>query len=121
MRLGVDDTIPDQIDQAEGQNDDQSSVIEPREPKGRKLRALGNFEAYEAVRGLLFELWREEIFLGEVELIKHATGSARMYGDSVRTSLPEYEGRVSRTGDAFKSFDLYAAMREVASRSDEVD
>jgi hypothetical protein len=53
------------------------------------------------IRGLLFELWREEVFLGEVELIKHATGSARMYGDRVRTSLPEYEERVSRTGDVF--------------------
>jgi len=117
VRQGVDIAKPDQVDQVEGQNDDRSVPIEPREPKGRKLRTLGNFEAYEAVRGLLFELWREENLLGEVELIKHATGTARMYGDSVRTSLPEYEGRVSRTGDVFKSFDLYAAMREVASRA----
>lgn len=91
---------------------------EPREPRGRKLRQLGNFDAFEAVRGSLFELWREGRCLGEVELMRHATGTAKMYGDRLHTSLPEYEGRVERTGDSFKSFDLYAALREVASRAD---
>ena len=72
---------------------------------------------YEAIRGKLYEIWRENVFQGEVEVVKRATSAPRLFGDRVMTAQSEYEGRVETTGDAFKSFDLYAAMREVASRA----
>lgn len=55
--------------------------------------------------------------MGEVEVVRRATSAPRLYGDHAMTAQSEYEGRVEATGDAFRSFDLYAAMREVASRA----
>lgn len=95
--------------------------VSPREPKGRKLRPLGDIEPYEVIRGTLYELWRAEDLLGEVEVLKRATGIARVYGGELLTSLPEYEGRVAATGESFKSGDLYAAMRLVASKAVKAD
>lgn len=89
----------------------------PREPRGRELRSIGDFQTYEAIRGNLYEIWRSEAFLGEVEVVRRATSAPRLYGDRAMTAQSEYEGRVEATGDAFRSFDLYAAMREVASRA----
>jgi very-short-patch-repair endonuclease len=94
------------------------SVAEPREPRGRQLRSLGDFQTYEAIRGKLYEIWRDQDFLGEVEVVKRATAAPRLYGDRALTAQSEYEGRVEATGDGFRSFDLYAAMREVALRSE---
>lgn len=90
----------------------------PREPRGRELRSIGDFQIYEATRGRLYEIWRGENFLGEVEVVRRATAAPRLYGDHVIAAQSEYEGRVEATGDAFRSFDLYAAMREVAHRAD---
>lgn len=87
----------------------------PREPRGRELRSLGDFQTYEAIRGKLYEIWKDSSFLGEVEVVKRATTAPRLYGDRAITAHSEYEGRVESTGDCFISFDLYAAMREVAS------
>jgi hypothetical protein len=92
-------------------------TMEPREPRGRELRSLGDFQTYEAIRGKLYEIWRDLDFLGEVEVVKRATAAPRLYGDRALTSQSEYEGRVEATGDGFRSYDLYAAMREVALRS----
>ena len=89
----------------------------PREPRGRELRSIGDFQTYEAIRGKLYEIWRSETFLGEVEVVKRATAAPRLYGDQALAARSEYEGRVEATGDCFLSFDLYAAMREVASRA----
>lgn len=90
----------------------------PREPRGRELRSIGDFQTYEAIRGKLYEIWRGEIFLGEVEVVRRATAAPRLFGDRAIAAQSEYEGRVEATGDAFRSFDLYAAMREVAHRAD---
>lgn len=90
----------------------------PREPRGRELRSIGDFQTYEAIRGKLYEIWRGEKFLGEVEVVRRATAAPRLYGDRAMAAQSEYEGRVEATGDAFRSFDLYAAMREVAHRAD---
>jgi very-short-patch-repair endonuclease len=90
----------------------------PREPRGRELRSLGDFQTFEAIRGKVYEIWRGQDFLGEVEVVKRATAAPRLYGDRVLTAQSEYEGRVEATGDCFRSFDLYAAMREVAYRAD---
>lgn len=89
----------------------------PREPRGRELRSIGDFQTYEAIRGNLYEIWRGEAFLGEVEVVRRATSAPRLYGDRAMAAQSEYEGRVEATGDAFRSYDLYAAMREVASRA----
>jgi very-short-patch-repair endonuclease len=90
----------------------------PREPRGREIRSIGDFQTYEAIRGKLYEIWRGEIFLGEVEVLRRASAAPRLYGDRAIAAQSEYEGRVEATGDAFRSFDLYAAMREVAHRAD---
>jgi very-short-patch-repair endonuclease len=90
----------------------------PREPRGRELRSIGDFQTYEVIRGKLYEIWRGDRFLGEVEVVRRATAAPRLYGDRAIAAQSEYEGRVEATGDAFRSFDLYAAMREVARRSD---
>ncbi len=52
-------------------------------------------------------------------MVKRATAAPRLYGDRALTAQSEYEGRVEATGDGFRSFDLYAAMREVAMRASE--
>jgi hypothetical protein len=90
----------------------------PREPRGRELRSIGDFQTYEAIRGKLYEIWRNDTLLGEVEVVRRATAAPRLYGDRAIAAQSEYEGRVEATGDAFRSFDLYAAMREVALRAD---
>ena len=96
----------------------QEIIVEgPREPRGRELRSLGDFQTYESIRGKLYEIWRDGSFLGEVEVAKRATAAPRLYGDRVLVPQSEYEGRIESTGDSFRSFDLYAAMREVASRA----
>lgn len=93
----------------------------PREPRGRQLRSIGDFETYEAIRGQLYEIWKGVDFLGEVEVISRATSAPRLYGDRALIAQSQYEGRVERTDDCFRSFDLYAAMREVALRAMESD
>lgn len=92
--------------------------VGPREPRGRALRPIGDLQPHEAIRGKLYEIWRDETFLGEVEVVRRATEAPRLFGDRAIAAQSEYEGRVEATGDAFRSFDLYAAMREVASRAE---
>ncbi len=99
------------------QGPEDESPQGPREPRGRELRSIGDFQTYEAVRGKLYEIWKEDAFLGEVAVIKRAMAAPRLYGDRALTAQSEYEGRVEITDDSFRSFDLYAAMREVASRA----
>jgi very-short-patch-repair endonuclease len=94
-----------------------ASVAAKREPRGRELRSLGDFQTYEAVRGRLYEVWRDQEFLGEVEVVRRSTAAPKLYGDRAVTAQSEYEGRIELSGDSFRSFDLYAAMREVASRA----
>lgn len=98
-----------------------ADVSGPREPRGRELRSLGDFQTYEAIRGRLYEVWRSQELLGEVEVVKRATAAPRLYGDRAFAAQSEYEGRVEATGDCFRSFDLYAAMREVALRAADKD
>ena len=89
----------------------------PREPRGRELRAIGDFQTFEAIRGRLYEIWKSDSLLGEVEVIKRATGAPRLYGNRALTEKSEYEGRVEQNGEWFRSLDLYDAMREVAARA----
>lgn len=97
--------------------DSARMVTGPREPRGPELRSIGDFSTFEAIRGRLYEIWKSDQFLGEVEVIKRATTAPRLYGDRAVAAQSEYEGRVEHNGDCFRSFDLYAAMREVASRA----
>lgn len=99
---------------------DAPAIQIPREPRGRELRSIGDFNTFEAIRGRLYEIWKSERFVGEVEVIKRATASPRLYGDRAVAAQSEYEGRVEHNGDCFRSFDLYAAMREVASRAPDI-
>jgi len=88
-----------------------------REPKGRQLRSLGDFQTYEAVQGKLYEVWKDEEFLGEVKVVKRALSAPRLFGDRAATERSEYEGRVAKNDDCFTSYDIYAAIREVARRA----
>jgi hypothetical protein len=114
------DSVP-QSDELPLDNSRSEDVVETRQPMGRKLRMVDDIQPYEAVQGLRYELWKADDFLGEVEVIKRATASPRLYGGQVQIPKSEYEGRVERTGDRFTSYDLYAAIREVARRSDDED
>ncbi|MBD3732008.1 MAG: hypothetical protein IE934_04690 [Sphingopyxis sp.] len=119
--------VPDQTDDLASTTAITDPVLEsvdvvaeiegPREPRGRMLRSIGDFDTYEAIRGRLYEIWRGQELLGEVEVVKRATAAPRLFGDRAMAAQSEYEGRVEATGDSFRSFDLYAAMREVASRA----
>lgn len=102
-------------------NSGNEDVVDTRQPVGRKLRMVDDIQPYEAVPGLKYELWKLDDFLGEVEVIKRATASPRLYGGQVQIPKSEYEGRVASTGDRFISYDLYAAIREVARRSVDKD
>ncbi|MCR9178893.1 MAG: DUF4011 domain-containing protein [Erythrobacteraceae bacterium] len=100
--------------------EDHSKVVNQqlvREPKGRQLRSLGDFETYEAVQGKIYEVWKDDEFLGEVEIVKRSLGAPKLFGDRVSTERSEYEGRVARNDDYFTSYDIYAAIREVARRA----
>ena len=88
-----------------------------REPKGRQLRSLGDFQTYEAVQGKLYEVWKEDEFLGEVEIVKRALSAPRLFGERASAERSEYEGRIAKNDDCFKSYDIYAAIREVARRA----
>jgi hypothetical protein len=96
---------------------DQNDHHSARQPQGRELRKLGDFQTYEAISGKLYEIWRGERFLGEVEVLKRATTAPRLYGAHAQTEQSEYAGRVELTGENFRSFDVYAAIREVASKA----
>lgn len=90
-------------------------------PTGELMRSLGNFEWYAATRGRLYQIWSNKILIGEVEVIHRATESPKLYGDRAVTARSEYEGRVIADGDCFKSYDLYAAVREVAKRAKDLE
>lgn len=45
------------------------------------------------------------------------TAPHRLFGDRAMTAQAEHEGRVEAACDSFRSFDLYATMREIAARS----
>lgn len=111
--------IADVIEVATDKVEEKDYPVGRREPRGRELRSLGDFQTYEAIRGKLYEIWRDLDYLGQVEVVKRATAAPRLYGDRAITAQSEYEGCIEATGDCFRSFDLYAAMREVASRATE--
>lgn len=96
---------------------DQISNLSARLPDGEKMRNIGDFDWYSAVRGQLYEVWINGRLLGEVEVIKRATQAPKLYDGRAVTPQSEYEGRIEESGDAFRSFDLYAAVREVAKRA----
>jgi len=114
----LDQVLPVQDDE---HADGSAEIVGSRTPRGRELRKLGDFEWYEAIRGQLYEIWMADKFAGEVEVLRRATASPRLYGDHVLTAQSEYEGRVQVTGDVFSSFDLFAAVREVADRAQKSD
>ena len=101
-------------DDSEAVRENQQTV---REPKGRQLRSLGDFQTYEAVQGKLYEVWKDDEFLGEVEVVRRALNAPRLFGDRVATERSEYEGRVAKNDDCFTSYDIYEAIREVARRA----
>jgi hypothetical protein len=86
-------------------------------PEEGEMKALDDFHWYDAMRGHLYEIWLENSFAGEVEVLRRATAPARLYGGQAVVSRSEYEAWVERTGERFNTDDMYAAMRWVARRA----
>ena len=60
---------------------------------------------------------RRHRFAGEVEVLRRAPATARLYGRQAVVPRSEYEGWLKATGTRFKTHDMYAAMREVARQA----
>jgi very-short-patch-repair endonuclease len=86
-------------------------------PDDDELRSLDDFHWSRDSHGDRYMIWFPEGFAGEVEVLRRATGAARLYGGQAVVPRSEYEGWVEATGARFKTDDMYAAMREVARRA----
>jgi hypothetical protein len=95
----------------------RAAAGERTRPEGEPLRSLGDFDWFQISKGYLYEVWLGDRFGGEVEVLSRATAAPRLYGNQALVARSEYEGRVEATGEHFKTNDLYAAVREVARRS----
>ena len=89
----------------------------PDERSGRPMRPIDDIEWDEMIQSILYEVWPDYRYAGEVERLSRPGGSAGIYQGRTRTTLPEYEGRMAATGERFVMHDIYAAVREVARRA----
>jgi very-short-patch-repair endonuclease len=87
----------------------------PRQPPSGRKRELDGIDWYEVETATLYEVWPDDEFGGEVEVIARATGSPQIYGGgALRIPKSEYRGTVEATGASFIDNDIYAAVRKVA-------
>lgn len=86
------------------------------EPQGQRQRPLDGIEWYARSNEQLYDIWVEGVFVGEVEVLARALGAPKLYGDQLVVARSEYEGRIHRSGETFRTADIYAAVREVARR-----
>ena len=62
-----------------------------------------------------YEVWSEADFVGSIERVGGSIGPAKMFGNKVRASLPEYRGTREWDGGSFVSKDIYSAVRRLWS------
>lgn len=86
----------------------------PRQPPDGRKRELDGIDWYEVKTAMLYEVWPDDTFAGEVEVIARATGAAQIYGGAMHIPRSEYRGTVEITGASFIEHDIYAAVRKVA-------
>lgn len=85
-------------------------------PQGKR-RELDGIIWIEVQRGDLFEVWPDEDYGGDVEVLSRATMQPRVYGGTVAVQRSQYRGTVEKTGATFIVDDLYAAVRRVAQEA----
>jgi hypothetical protein len=81
------------------------------------MRSLDDIDWYEVTKGHLYEVWSDNAFLGEVEVLSRATAAPRVYGSHLMIARSEYEGWVAASDARFKTNDIHAAVRELARRA----
>ncbi|MGW8278731.1 DUF4011 domain-containing protein [Sphingomonas aurantiaca] len=91
------------------------------QPTGRQMRSLDHIDWYEVSKGHLYEIWSDDTFLGEVEVLSRATAAPRVYGSQLVIARSEYEGWVATSDTRFKTNDIHAAVRELARRAQAAD
>ena len=85
------------------------------------MRSLDHIDWYEVSKGHLYEIWSDDTFLGEVEVLSRATAAPRVYGSQLVIARSEYEGWVATSDTRFKTNDIHAAVRELARRAQAAD
>jgi very-short-patch-repair endonuclease len=101
-----------------------ASAAEP-EPASRasvpsgKRRDLDGIAWFEVMTGTLFEVWPDEEYGGEVEVISRSVAAPRLYSGAAAVQRSQYRGSVDATGNSFLIDDLYAAVRRVAREARE--
>jgi hypothetical protein len=92
-------------------------TLDRERPDDDELHSLDDFHWSRDLHGDRYVIWLPEGRAGEVEVLRRATGAARLYGGQAVVPRSEYEGWVEATDTRFKTDDMYAAMREVARRA----
>jgi very-short-patch-repair endonuclease len=106
------------IEVAERKFDEESSDDqEARKPVGRRMRDVDGIVWYEDQKDRLYSVWDGETLIGEVMVLSRANAAPKLYGDQIVVARSEYEGKVSSSGELFKSDDIYAAIRKIARLS----
>lgn len=87
-------------------------------PTGKR-RDLDGIAWFEVMTGTLFEVWPDEEYGGEVEVISRSVAAPRLYSGTAAVQRSQYRGTVDATGNSFLIDDLYAAVRRVAREARE--
>ena len=71
-------------------------------------------KAAEEEKGRFYTIWSDGEHVGDVTVLSRSQAAARIYDGQIYAPKPEYEGRIRRSGERFKTHDIYAAVRGVA-------
>lgn len=91
----------------------------PRTMPAGKRRELDGIVWIEVMRGDLFEVWPDEEYAGDIEVLSRGTAQPRLYGGVATVQRSQYRGTVEATGATFIMDDLYAAVRRLAKEARE--
>lgn len=86
----------------------------PEGPVGQAMRPLDGIEWFEEEKGRFYTIWSDGEHVGDVTVLSRSQAAARIYDGQIYAPKPEYEGRIRRSGERFKTHDIYAAVRGVA-------
>jgi very-short-patch-repair endonuclease len=103
---------------ADGQHSASGPSTGARDAPTGKRRELDGIAWFEVMRGALYEVWPDDLYAGDIEVLAHATARPRLYGGgSASAQRPQYRGTVDATGASFLIDDLYAAIRRIAAEA----
>jgi hypothetical protein len=86
-------------------------------PTGRLIRTIDGADLHELRKGHSYQVWKEDVLLGSIEVLSRAMMAPRVYGGQVQIAHSEYEVRMQSTGERFVMDDIYACVREIARRA----